>query len=231
MSGITKKIQKLLSLAESSNEHEAKAAANMAQELMVKHNLQSVDLEESEYGENVIDEYKRANVQSKYVIDLLDRFFFVKPVTARRARRNEKTLRIERYTTLEIFGTKENVEIAQYTYGFLMRAFDRSWKEYKRETGAPASSKQSYMVGLWRGLKEQLSTTRKKVENETGLVVVQDHGLSSYMFSKIGATKQRNSRTKVGDSQAANSGKEAGRNMRISRGINQGHAGKVLAIG
>jgi len=231
MTKIADKIKKLLNLAESSNEHEAKAAANMAQELMVKHNLKAMDLVSKEYDDSYLDEYSRESVEHKYVNDLLQRFFFVNIVSCRQSARCEKTKRIKRITKLQVFGTTENVEIASYTYQFLLHAFSRLWKQYKSETGASTASKQSFMNGLWKGLKEQLSETRRKVENETGLVVVKDHGIDQYQREKIGSTRnQKRSVYGSRDHGALESGREQGKNLRISRGINQGHSGGVLAL-
>lgn len=87
---LIKKIQKLLALATSPNENEAKLAATKAQELLTLHNLnmQQVegavfDYEELEVGER----RKRAPMEHRFVAAILDRFFFVEVITTR----NRKT--------------------------------------------------------------------------------------------------------------------------------------------
>lgn len=231
MTAISDKIKKLLNLAQSSNENEAKAAANMAQRLMVKHNLTSVNLDSCEYDDSVIAEYARASVESKYVHDLISKFFFVNVVTVRSVKRNPITYQASRVSEVTLFGTSENIEIAGYTYQFLSNSFKRLWKQYQLETGATASSKQSYMLGLWRGITSQLKESRQSVEQETGLVVVKDHGIAKYQQSKIGRTQNSSSKVSARDSSATASGTAAGKNLRISRGIGSSHSGKVLAIG
>lgn len=225
MNNVAKKISKLLNLATSSNENEAKAAAAMAQSLMVKHNLKMSEIEVKEYEESTIDEFGRESVRTKYCRSIIDQYFFVNVVT-HRTWENRKWV-----SRLKIYGASENVEVATYIYSFLDKAFLRLWKQYKAETGCPASSKQSFMFGLYKGICSQLKDTRKKVENETGLVVVPDAGLRKWQDELIGKTQQRRSNpVNTRDSEAREAGREQGKALNISRGISSSSSSRQYAL-
>lgn len=78
---IANRIQKLLKLAESSNENEAKLAAEKANELLMRYNLTNADIERqaSDYG--YIDIYTgRTKVEDKFINTILAECFFVKAI-------------------------------------------------------------------------------------------------------------------------------------------------------
>ena len=82
---IINKIQKLLSLANSHNENEAKAAMNMANTLLLKHNLSiqqietHIDEQKTQYQtKNVKEGLSTLRLHQKLISDLLQNHFFVK---------------------------------------------------------------------------------------------------------------------------------------------------------
>jgi len=225
---LLEKIQKLLNLANSDNEHEAKLAMERANELLVKHNISmqqaTVDLE---YEKTVLTEDSKQSTEDKFVRSILSEFFFVKLVTSRRTKYiNSKRVAT---TTIFILGTDTNVQIATYVYGYLKNTFKSLFKQYKKETGCPANVKQSYYAGLYDGLKIQLEATKVKVEQKEGLVLVDDKKLARYMAGAFDNLKTQTSRWTVRDSQAVQDGTEQGKNIRIARGIeSNGQAGLCL---
>ena len=219
---IQSKIQKLLSLAQSDNENEAKRAAEMASELMLKYNLNLQEIkEEKEYTESVInDGRKRKNSLDKYIIDLMGRYFFVKVLT----------LRTRTGYSISVMGTSENVESALYARDFLTATFKRLWKNYKSDNRLTEKSRDSYQYGLWLGFREQMEARKKKVEQETGLVVVKDYALDRYMASLHGPTYRGKAGARVHDRSAANQGAQDGRNIRIAKGVSSQSTGTRLAL-
>lgn len=242
---ILDKIQKLLALANSSNEHEAKAASARAQALLTKYNLTMADAEATadKYGKEYVESGRqRMPLQWKFVQSLLREFFFIEIVqTKRRMRPNMETASQEEISDylfsrpkLEIcyimFGQPHNIEVAKYVRDFLMRAFEDSFKTYRKETGAPAKAKQSYFMGLYQGLQEQLLVARQEVEQETGLVVVPDADLNDFVqdvFSNKLTTTKNN--TTIRDKQAMVAGYEKGKDLRIARGL--GGGSETAAVG
>lgn len=207
MEKISEKIQKLLSLATSSNENEAKLAAQKANELMIKYNLQMSDLrEEADYDIFVVEEGVRMPVELKFIGGILVKHFFVELIKGRGC--------------LRMIAEKQNLENGRYLYDFLTRTFKECWANYKKETKCDNSLKQTYYLGLYRGLDEKLSATRKKVESEYGLVVVKDEKLQDFISEQFGKTRSEG-RTSVQnrDENAYSSGKADGANITIRKGI------------
>ncbi len=149
------KIQRLLALAKSDNEHEAELALLRANELMVRHNLDAAatlagsgNFEEVEYCVEVVIPCKRSSPRVSAIADILTEYF-VYPVQTREG--------------LEVTGTRANVEQAHYIADVLDRALAASWKRARAESrGARLREKpfmeaaaESYLTKL-RGAKAQV---------------------------------------------------------------------------
>ena len=223
---IVNKIKKLLSLAGSSNQNEAETASKKANELLIKHNLKMQDVKShsSDYEREILSAKTKQSPEDKYINGILSKHFFVQLVIARDKRNN--------ITTVYILGRKENVEVAGYVKDFLTRAFRDLWAKYRNESKCPANFKQSYFIGLYKGLDEQLSVTRKATEAETGLIVIkQDEALSEFINDIFGKLKNSRKHTiSTRDSRAIEAGKEAGKSLKIQQGIsnNSGQSGLYL---
>ena len=223
---LLEKIQKLLSLANSDNEHEAKLAMDLANELLVKHNISMQTATESlEYERTVLSEDARACVEDKFVNDILKKHFFVKIVKSR-GRVNHTTT-----TVTYILGTDTNVQIATYVHGYLKATFKSLFKAYKKETGCKANARQSYYFGLLDGISSQFEKTKKKVEQKEGLVVVEDKKLKSFLMTAFPRLKTRTQGVPNRDQDATQAGIEHGKEVRISRGISSNGQGGLYLGG
>lgn len=220
MENITAKIQKLLSLANSDNQHEAELASKKANELLVKHNLKMQDVEShnENYDDDVLCDKAKKSAEDKFILSILNKFFFVQTVQDRI--RDRVTGR--NVTRIHILGKKSNVEVATYVYQYLTRAFKTLWTQYKAEHGCPSNYKQAFYLGLHTGLCNQLEQTKKDVEQETGLVVVKDADLADFVASTLGKTRSVSSKAAIRDRGAVQAGTEAGKNIRIRRGLDEG---------
>lgn len=209
---LLEKIKKLLSLAQSDNEHEAKLASSKALELLTKHNLsmQEVEFVGLDYSEEVLDEGKRVSPESKFIDSILNKHF------------NVFTLQVKRKGsyTLKILGDKTNTEIARYMYLFLNDTFKTLFKQYRKSTGATASSRQSYYMGLYKGFCQQMEDAKNKVEFEKGLVWAGDPGLNKFFKDKYPNAGYSNSYVNTKDMAAQSAGYEHGKNIRVHKGIN-----------
>lgn len=219
---ILDKIKKLLSLATSSNEHEAQAASAMATELLTKHNLdmQAINFSENEYSEESVFHGGRRKVEHKFLCSILSDYFNVQVVTDMTGIGSN----------IKIVGDKVNLDVALFTFTFLDSAFKRLFNQYRKETGAPAKARQSYYYGLYTGFCTQMEEAKKKAETERGLMVIQDPGLVKYYNDLHPRTRKTTSSCRTGDKGAQEAGTEAGRNLRVSRGIESsgGNTGKYL---
>lgn len=244
---IVDKIQKLLALANSSNENEAKTAASMAQALLTKYNLTMTEVEQEPNEDKYISEFVQTDRQRqdpawKFVQSLLREFFFVEIVQSKK--KIDLTASGDLWKTTKtvhcylMFGQPHNVTIAKYVRDFLMRAFVDLFQDYRKRTGAPVTSKNSYYLGLFKGLKEQLQATKSKVENETGLVVVEDADLNQFINDSLkGKVKSVPSKNIINnDPRALADGYEKGKALSIARGLGgrqeeKEQVGEILKLG
>jgi hypothetical protein len=225
MDAIVLKIQKLLSLANSDNEHEARLAAEKASELLLRHNLSMAEVRRTsaDYTKGVVRESSWTPTEEKYVLSLITAHFFVRGIREGTGRRGENGKREKRIVLL---GTPTNVEIATYMYEFLMREFRLLWQAYKKANGAQEGSRASYYFGLYQGLHAQLDARRAAVQAETGLVVREDTALSAYLREQFGEARTARKQTvNARDAAALAAGTETGRQLNLRRGIGGAAAG------
>ena len=213
------KIQKLLALAESPNENEAKAAAEKAQALLVKYNLdiQSVQDAQLEYIEAGFEAGKTFKFHQEQIISLLQTYFFVRGIKSKSCVGLGETGRRVYAVKLKLVGTPTNVTVANYFFDYLNRVYLDLWEKYRAESGAGVKAKKSYFVGLTNGLSLKLEASRKKVEDEAGLVLIEDPALKKYIEERTNGTCK--SRAVEVDREALNAGMVAGAKINLSRPV------------
>jgi hypothetical protein len=64
-------------------------------------------------------------------------------------------------------GRKSKVDFAIFAYGFLVKTFNRLWREYKAESYADSSERASFFHGLWVGLYNKLEKAESKLVTES----------------------------------------------------------------
>ena len=219
------KVQKLLALSQSSNEHEATLAMQKANELIEKHHLEELGNDpEHRYGFGIIDrKKKRIESYQRRICAILHDFFFVRVVLSSLY----DPLRNETYKTIELLGSKENVAIAEYCYFFLENRVASLWLLHKhRFKGSQRTEKNSYYLGLLRGFynKLQEQKDRKKectIKPQRGdLVVAEEKRLEIFVgmrFPRL--TKSARSGAKIYRS-TYNEGVETGKTISFAEGLN-----------
>lgn len=166
------KIEKLLSLAQSENENEARLAMQKAQELLSQNhidNLQKNSAAEFTYSSINTGKQKTSALQSR-ICGLLIEFYFVDIVIG-------ETFNIDtrkKTKTIELYGREENVKIAEYTYHFLLNCTDNLWKNYIQKNVVAMTLKKSYMIGLIVGFENKLLETEKELlqKSQQGTAIV-----------------------------------------------------------
>lgn len=185
---VIEKIQKLLSLANSDNENEAKNATRMANELLLKYNLsiQSVKDHQSEYEKQDLAKTGfTIQPHQNLITNLLQEYFFVRVIInsqyAGESSGKYGRTRARFVKTIKLVGTKENCQIAGYIFEYLNSAYPKLWKDfYNSSSRITKSQKVSYYTGLTVGISEMLKATRWRVQEETGLVLVEDPALKEF---------------------------------------------------
>lgn len=154
-SAVLRKVQKLMALATSSNEHEAEQAMIKSQQLLLKHNIDTRYLE-SEEEEKIflkrILKQKKENAKMRSIATILETFF-VSTVYSRG----------DGFIYLEIVGSGVNVEIAEYVANFLDQELENRWEQAKRQfIGLKGMvAKNSFLLGIAKGYCNKINSLKR----------------------------------------------------------------------
>ncbi len=143
-------IRRLLALAEKNpNEHEAQAAAAKAAELMRRHQIErsQVETAASDWVMETVEQFRRVPMVANVVMNLLGRHFLVEAFYCIRDR--PETGR----TKMQLFGKREHVAVAAYTYHVLLRIF----RELLSRCGI---DRDIYLLGLSDGFEKAILRNR-----------------------------------------------------------------------
>lgn len=207
---VLERVKKLLKLAESSNTHEAELATLKANELLIKHSLNHVNVlhEENIYLDRPLT-YPRNNSKLVAIYEILTHFL-VRPVISHG----------HKQCSLEICGPKTNVILASYVAQFLDQQLEYLWKDTKKELGLRGQrSKNSFMLGVAAGFHEKMKKTESEmsVDNIKALTIVkkQLEINLNLVYKRLGSTRS----THQMDSNARNAGIEQGKKLSINKGV------------
>ena len=158
---IINKIKKLLALANSSNEHEAKAAAVKAQVLILRYNIAEARVKGKPQDPwfMMTRLYKRIPVVVKFIAEPV--------MTAALVEIASRSSRTPNGRKIIIFGRESNVKMAVFLYDYLMRIFVELWKKYQQKTGAERKYQQSFFWGLNQGLMDKLQQQKQQITDES----------------------------------------------------------------
>jgi len=213
------RIAKLLALAESPNEHEAQAAMAAAQRLMLKHNIDNVTRRDGvAYSyRHVGKPTGRVAEHERLLAAIVGDHFFVEVIWVPVWR----PLEGKRGSVLEICGTLENLELAEYVHGFLLETSERMWRDYRRARRLGANAeRRTFLSGVMAGFRDKLAREQKKHRAE-GLVWVGDGDLERFFRHRH--PRIRWTRYGCGPrSDAYAHGREAGGQIVLHRGVKSG---------
>jgi hypothetical protein len=179
---IVQRVAKLLALAESPNIHEAQAAALAAQRLMLKYNIDSVaHCSSRDYGFRHLGKPKGRTTESERLLAaIIGEHFFVEVIWVPVWR----PLEGKRGVVLEVCGTPENLELAEYAHSFLTRTAEGLWRQYKRQHGIRRdANRRSFLAGVMAGFRDKL-VAQQQSHQQQGLVWLGDAGLKSYLHKR-----------------------------------------------
>ncbi len=236
---LLKKVEKLLSLAQSKNENEATLAMQKANELIKKYNLtRDSDHSPSEYNYVIINnKKKRIERYQKNICSILSEFFFVKHIYS--CLYDSETLIT--YKTIELVGVHENVLIAEHVYFFLVNELNFLWKDYQRQTSSKNKYRNSYFLGVLKGFKEKLSLQELKTNRESKIsveryettslsVISKDAGLSDFIRQRFPRLHTVGCQTLRINADAYRDGKKKGRKITLHKGISRSNGFLMKAL-
>lgn len=223
-SPLLRRVEKLLALGGSDQRNEAEAAMRKAQALIRTHNLRAIGGSDGgpgsggrwftfrQLGQPVprIEEYMSA------VSAILTDAFFVETIWVNAFNPRSST---HEGMVLEVSGTPENLDIAEYVHGFLHDTAERSWRAYKEETGISGHARRRYLAGVMAGFAEQLHAERAGAPpEERALVLAGDPELHRYCGRRHPRVRRGGARRVVVDETRA-AGVEAGRKIVLHRAM------------
>jgi hypothetical protein len=223
-----RKIRRLLALGESPNRHEAEAALAKANELLLKYNIELAATEaERQYCHRVVG--VPTGRRSRYVMilaGLLAEHFFVETIWV-----DSFDARIGKAGhVLELCGTPENVDLAEYAYHELLRGAHELWEQHKRTSGILSDrERRPYVEGVLTGFGAKLREQRETHERRHELVWLGDPGLDAFFRTRHPRLRSERFSTSSG-SDAFGAGVSAGAALRLTRALRSAGADRGRMI-
>lgn len=237
---IFEKVEKLLSLAQSANEHEAALAMEKVNEILEKHNLKRIDKNASNQNYSyIIIEFKKQKISAiqSLIASILIEHFFVKVVFSQQY----EALLNTHLKTMEIIGANENVKMAEYVYFFLTTQADLLWRARNRHDLKDSRFKRSYQIGLLHGFRQKLIEAKEarltavpteSKENYTRALVqiTDDPYMNEYINLRFPRLRTRNSSSGRIFGDAFSHGKSDGKSIVLNKGVTNSHKGETLRL-
>ena len=216
---LVRKVQRLLSLAGSENEHEAALAMAKVKELMDAHRISTFATQGVQHPFCVHTLRLMKKRLPRFYLSLshvLVNYFHVEAVWSREyhAQRNET------FQTLELLGERSHVLMAEHVFYFMVHTLEVLWEGYKKTRGALPRHKTAYELGVIKGFEKKLSVSvvRAAAQNpiESTAIVNHQKVLSSFVeqyFPRV-TVKKRGASLRI-DENHYNSGMKDGKNVTI----------------
>lgn len=242
---VLRKVEKLLAMAESTNENEAFLAMSRVRDLFQKYNIDRLMNRKKSRYVSLIVNHKKQKVDrlQRMIASLLTGYYFVEVVFSDQydAQQNQT------HKTMEILGSEQNVLMAEYVYGFLRQQSESLWLAYRGQRSlkgaAPKMSFQSGVVAGFRRKLDSLESMRGKQseannswndgtgESEsTALVKFNDPALRKFLKSRFPRlTSVRSGGRVLGEHY--DRGKVQGEKIVIHKGINNSRGSQGLLLG
>ena len=221
---ILRVIRKVLSLASSPNEHEAESAVKKARRLLLRYNVEEVELDrERRFGSRCLGPVKARRASFELWLGaILQDFFFVEVLwAATYEARSDKS-----GTILQIYGTDANLEMASYAYDFLAGSLEGLWRSYRKRRGVGDNrERQRYFAGTLEGFYRKLQEQESAIRGTRSMVWKGDGRLQQY-YRYLNPRVHSSYGRGVAASSAYRDGLEAGRRLVIHRPLRQSKDGQ-----
>ena len=226
------KVQKLLALSSSSNEHEALLAMNKVREIFAKYNLDQ-ESESSRFTHFLIAHgKKRIEAIQRRVASILVEHFFVKVIYTKLF--DAKSGQVNQ--AIELVGSPENILMAEYVYFFLLQKSEslaRSTAQISQPRWTHLEQK-SYRFGILEGFSDKLRNLEKQKNHSTptthpstDLTLIgkavesfRNHQkIEKYLDHIYPRMKSRRLSTHFVDHQVYDAGKAAGKKITLNKAV------------
>tara|TARA_R110000868_G_scaffold334233_5_gene594972 strand:- start:7250 stop:8290 length:1041 start_codon:yes stop_codon:yes gene_type:complete len=205
---VLNRIKKLMALSESPNAHEAELATKKANELLIRHNLERLELDpfDSEVYVLPVMFAAKSNTKMHAVYEIL-KTFFVAPVFTKR---NGKV-------ALDVVGDRTSVKVAEYVASFLEGELERLWLQAKKtQKLSGLRAKNSFFAGVAKGYVTKLEESHKEY-SRPALIKINQH--SKELLARVYGRLSSTSSGSKADHNALNIGNSAGKKLSIRAGV------------
>ncbi|MBN1335678.1 MAG: DUF2786 domain-containing protein [Deltaproteobacteria bacterium] len=216
---VVEKVRRLLALAGSPEEHEARAAMEAACRLMRRHHLTRLDepLPLTWAFRQIGRISGRFQVHEKAAAALLAAHFQVAGIWVPAF--DVRTGRWGR--VLEVSGTPEALEVAEWVHGWLMETAERLWRRWRRaHPHAPGRERRAFLAGVVSGFHDRLDRIGSDAPG-CALVALGPAGLDAFVASRHPSARRR-AGPSLRLTAAWNDGRETGRLLVMHRPIASG---------
>ncbi len=208
---ILEKVKKLLSLAQSSNAHEAELATVRANDLLLRHNLEYLgnrDASAPIYLDRLLQR-RRKDTKIAAISSILKHFIVRSVISQGRD-----------VCCLEVSGSLTNVKLAGYVASFLDREFEHLWHEAQSLEGLRGlQAKNSFFLGVAEGYDQKMRSMKEAYskDDQKSLVLAEET-----LERATGIIYRRLSHSRSGhrtDSEARRLGEARGRTLSIRSAV------------
>jgi len=216
---LMQRLRKVLSLADSPNEHEAETAVQKARLLLLRYNIDIVALDAArQFSRRALGSIKgRRASYELWLALILQEYFFVETIWAE----TYIAARDRTGTVLEIYGTDANLDMAAYVYDYLTQLLPPLWNAYRSAQGLDSNrERQRYWAGVLEGFYHKLQDQDQHMhgEKEDLMRWKGDERLRQYYAHINPRVRVRYGRG-VEPSEAYRAGLVDGRNVQIHRPV------------
>lgn len=175
---VVRRIRKLLALADSPNEAEARAAMTKAFELMLRHNVSEAEASAAHrYVVRQLGEVRARRPKHEHLLaGLMSGHFFVDVTLVP----GFSVATGQKGRAVEIAGTAANVELAAYAWDFVLHTGEALWRARRQAGGG----KGRFLEGLVLGFRERLEGEAARCAQEEGLVWAGDASLDRFVAAR-----------------------------------------------
>ena len=224
------RVQKLFALAQSKNHHEAELAMAKAHRLIEKFNISPSAQQKAEtYYTICLGAPALRHTACDYrIANLLAAYYYVQPIWIQMYMVDRERMG----TVLEVSGRAHNVKVAAYVYDFIYRYIEQEWHTFNHLRRYKARQRIDFALGIVKGFVEKLETEEHRTGKSTitkeqkALIRQEDQKLQDYfhyMYPRVRSVKRG---ARQIDEHVLDAGKERGRKMVISKGIEHNGSGK-----
>lgn len=224
---IIEKIKKLLSLANSCNEHEAALAAAHAQRLLSEHNLAMADI----HASHKPDKADRIELEAAKTLPKWVRHLSAGVCSAFDC----QAIHHPAAGKLTFIGVDADAQVAAYTFSYLMRTIKKLCSGFMKLHAATEHSprtrellRQSYYLGAVSTITARLTEQKKCTPVTSCTLVPVKNALIQQAMKELGPIRTIHARRSYINAEAYMTGQNDGRQVGIRKGLQQGKSKQNL---